>query len=348
MKTIQTLKGPLDIKDVKAICPHEHLILDMTHEAVLPETEEEKELFFGEVRMNNLGILRRNPYIVRSNLILDSVDDAIEELSVLTKYNCNLLIDLTTVGLGRDIKKLQSISQQTEINLVIGCGLFVHDAVPEPYKSWNIEQIATWMLDEIQIGIENTNLRAGVIGEIGVSETIYPMEERSLRAVALVNQKTDLPVFLHIYPWSHAGLDAVDLLLQLGVKPEKICICHLDVTFNEEYIFEALEAGIYLEFDNFGKEFYFESQDGAFSGGPFETDVARVKMLKKLINQGYSDKILMANDICLKESLHKYGGWGYDHVFRNIAPMMRMEGISESDIKQILFDNPKLFLFGTK
>ena len=346
MRMIQTLKGPLNINNVGSICVHEHLFLDMTHEAVMPKTETEKQLFYGEIQMDKLGILRRNPYIIQTNLILDNIEDAVSELEYLRKYNCNLFVDLTTVGLGRNIEKLRIVSQKTDMNFVVGCGLFVHDAVPEPYKSWSSQEIAAWMLDEIENGIEDTGIRPGVIGEIGVSEKIYPMEERSLEAAAMVNLKTGLPIYLHIYPWSRAGLDALRLLVQEGVKPEQICICHLDITFNEEYIYEALNMGVYLEFDNFGKEFYFDAQDGVFAGGPFETDVARVRMIRRLAEEGYSDKLLVANDVCLKASLHKYGGWGYDHIFTNILPMMQMEGIEKDEIRKMFYENPRHFLFG--
>ena len=166
-----------------------------------------------------------------------------------------------------------------------------------------------------------------------------------MRAAAIANVETGLPVYIHTYSWSRAGLDAIDLLLKEGVKPEDICLCHLDVTFDDPYIYASLDKGVYLEFDNFSKEFYFEPQDGAFSGGPFATDVARVAKLKEIIEKGYTNQLLLANDLCLKGSLHRYGGWGYDHVFRNIVPMMRMENIAEEDIKQIVEINPKRFLF---
>ncbi len=153
-------------------------------------------------------------------------------------------------------------------------------------------------------------------------------------------------MYVHTYPWSRAGLEAVDLLLAHGVKPQRICICHLDVTFDEGTIFRALDRGVYVEFDNLSKEFYFPPDDGAFAGGPFETDVARVRMLKKLTELGYADRLLLANDLCLKASLHKYGGDGYDYVFGHFAMMLRMEGVPEDDVRLLLDENPRRFLFG--
>lgn len=345
MERINTLCGSVSKDDVSLICPHEHLILDMTHEAIRPQTPEDAKLLDSEITMELLGKLRRNPYIVRDNLRLNSAEDAISELQYLSASGCDLLVDLTSVGLGRDIRKLQKIANAVNIPIVVGCGLYVHDVIPEAYRTLTEQQIADWMISEIRQGIEGSGIRPGVIGEIGVSEKVYPEERRSLLGAAQASLETGLPIYVHTYPWSRAGLEAADLLLEAGVPARKICLCHLDVAFDFTYILQALERDIVVEFDNFSKEFYFEGQDGAFSGGPFETDTSRVRMLKKLHTMGFGKQLLLANDLCLKISYHKYGGWGYDHIFTNIIPMMRMEGFEENEIHELLWENPKNFLF---
>ena len=345
MRTLNTVRGVISADQVDLICPHEHLFIDMTHEAVEPKSDAEKAFFYGEIQMKDLGVLHRNPYILYDNLKLQDVDLAVEETNCLADYGCNLLVDVTTVGVGRDMMKLKEFCKKSKLNVIAGTGLFVHDALPEMYERKTAQEIADWMIDEIRNGHCDTGIKPGVIGEIGVSEKIYPVEEKSIRAAAIASVATDLPIYLHTYPWNRVALDAVKMLLGDGVKPENICICHLDVTFDDEYLRQALDLGIYLEFDNLSKEFFFEPQEGSFAGGPFETDVARVHKLKELIAEGYIDQLLLANDLCLKGSLHRYGGVGYDHAFRNFAPMMRMYGISEADIRKILYDNPKRFLF---
>ena len=344
MRNLNTVCGMISADEVGLICPHEHVRIDGSHEAVEPKKEEEKALFYGDIRMDILGVLRRNPYVVRTNLILDETETAINELRCLSEYNCNLLVDVTVPSIDRNIAAIQRISKESGIQIVAATGLFVEEAVKEPYRSWSTQTIRDWMISEIENGIEDTGIKPGVY-KIATSEKLFPLEIRTLEAVAQAYQKYPLPVYVHVFPWARTALDAIAILTKGGVKPEDICVCHLDVTFNEPFLKEVFETGVYIEFDNFSKEFYFEAQDGAFSGGPFETDLARVRMAKKLIGQGYGEKLLFANDLCLKASWHKYGGWGYDHVFRNIVPMMRMEGIGEEDIRQILYTNPKQFLF---
>ena len=67
MRRLNTLRGIISAEDVNLICPHEHLFIDMTHEAVEPKTEAEKKLFYSDICMNNLCALRRNPYISYTN-----------------------------------------------------------------------------------------------------------------------------------------------------------------------------------------------------------------------------------------------------------------------------------------
>lgn len=55
----------------------------------------------------------------------------------------------------------------------------------------------------------------------------------------------------------------------------------------------------------------------------------------------YARQILIANDICLKCTLHHFGGWGYDHILRNIVPMMLDAGIDQATIGILLEGNPR-------
>ena len=345
-KTIRTVLGDVSEDDVRLICPHEHLFVDAAHEAVEPRTEEEKRVFYGKIEMRSLGVLRRNPYIVRENLVLDSLDDALDEISFLEACNCNLLIDLTSVGLGRDVQRLVNVARNTDVHIVCGCGLFVHETIPGRYSDMTERQIADEIVREIRCGISGTPVRPGVIGEIGVSEEIRPIERKSLASAGIASAETGLPVYVHTYPWSRAGLEAIGVLREYGVSHEKICVCHLDVSFDPDYMRRMLDLGVWLVFDNLGKEFYFPSQDSSFGGGPFETDIARARMIARLAGEGYAGQLLISNDLCLKAMLHKYGGWGYDHMFTNFVPMMRMEGVPEEAVRRIVEVNPKRFLFG--
>jgi len=344
MNDIQTTHGLIDLMNIDFICPHEHLLIDMTHEAIMPKSDDEQMLFNGPVTMNVLGLLRLNPYIIKTNLVLDSLELAVSEMHELKAIGCELLVDVTSIGLGRDARKIKMIAERAGIPVAVGCGFFTHDAVAKEYQDWDSEKIGSYIIDEIFFGIDDTGIMPGVIGEIGISKQIAPFEKRSLEGAAIAQRKSGLPIYLHTYPWSHSGLEAINLLINEGVPPERICVCHMDVTFDVDYLYKILSTRAYVEFDNFGKEFYFLAKDEAFAGGPFETDRCRIAMLARLLREGYGRQLLLANDVCLKSMLCAYGGLGYGHVHKNMIAMLIAEGATESDINLLITRNPQEFL----
>ena len=105
-----------------------------------------------------------------------------------------------------------------------------------------------------------------------------------------------------------------------------------------------LSLGVYVEFDDFGKEFYVDRRFRSLLERGFVCDRERVAKLKELIGRGFTKQLLITNDICLKTLTHRYGGWGYDHIPVNIVPMMEDYAISEADIACITRTNPVNFL----
>jgi phosphotriesterase-related protein len=193
-------------------------------------------------------------------------------------------------------------------------------------------------------GMDDTDIRAGVIGEIGVSEFFSELEHKVLMAAAMAHEKTGQAISVHINPWTTHGVEAAKLLLKANVPPEKICICHVDVENRRPYIQELLDLGVFIEFDNFGKEYFVQRSARRFGYGTFVTDIQRVVLLRELVDKGYEHQILLSCDVCLKTLLHAYGGWGYDHLLRNILPMAIAEGISQKQLDVMIVDNPGRFL----
>lgn len=344
MQTIETVLGPVDCSQLGVIAPHEHLFIDLTFEAITPITEEARALFEAPVRINNIDVLRRNPFLVKNNMVLEDFDTAVYEMHRFKKAGGTTIVDLTNIGIDRDLKKIREVSKQSGVNVIAGCGLYTGITIPEPYRSMSAEKIADLMINEIKNGDPETGIKPGVIGEIGTSEVLDEIEVRGLRSAAWTNLETKLPIYIHTYSWSQASLEAIEILTKEGVRPEQICICHLDVEFDYEYLCKVFDTGAYAMFDNFGKEYYFAKQDAVFAGGPFAMDLDRVRMIIRMIKENHTDRLMLATDVCLKSLLHTYGGWGYDHVFTNIVPMMANEGISEADIDMIIRQNPERFI----
>ncbi len=70
----------------------------------------------------------------------------------------------------------------------------------------------------------------------------------------------------------------------------------------------------------------------------------RIDAMQTLIEEGYTDQLLMSQDVCLKTDLVSFGGWGHAHILRNIVPIMRTRGWESRTIEAIMADNPKTLL----
>lgn len=342
--SVQTVTGEVDKANLGITTPHEHIFIELTaffEEHYLEDCESPAT---ASVTMDKLGILNRDPYAIKDNLSMLDYETQKKEILRFKKAGGKTIVDATLPGIGRNPKMLKKISEATGINVVMGTGYYVYSTHPSEMKKLTEDEIADLMIKEICEGVGNTGIRAGIIGEIGISEVFNEEERRVLRAAAIAHKKTGKKILVHINPWTTNGLEATQILLDSGVAPVNIAISHIDVTNNEEYIYKLLEIGVYVEFDNFGKEYYVNREARTAGYGLFVRDTDRVSLIKKLIDDGYKSQILLSCDVCLKTCLRTYGGWGYDHVLKNIVPMMEDEGISKEDINLMLAVNPANFI----
>ena len=341
---IKTVTGIITRNDLGVTTTHEHVLLDLTafYRArpvpgiVDPATE--------PVAMNNLGILSRDCYALRDNLLLMDESIAEKELTFFKKAGGQTVVDASLPGIGRDPEALVRIAEKTGLNIIMGTGFYVGETHPEALLTMTEPEIGALMVQELTEGVNG--ICAGYIGEIGISEVFDDKERRVLRAAAIAHKVTGAAINVHINPWTVNGLEAADILLAAGAAPERICISHVDVENREDYIFALLDKGVYIEFDNFGKEYYIRREVRDSGYGLFVHDTERVRLLKKLMDRGFERQLLLSCDVCLKNLLHTYGGWGYDHVLANIVPMMEDEGITKEQIHTLLVKNPADWLCG--
>ena len=194
------------------------------------------------------------------------------------------------------------------------------------------------MRRDLLVGIGDTGIRAGVIGEIGTSAVMTDDEKKVLHAAGIVGAETGKGVHVHTDLYTENGFEIADILTGEGMRPEKICIDHVDVLLRPDYIRALLDRGLYVEFDDFGKEFYVNGERR------FAYDLERAKLLAELVKAGYGERILVCNDICLKTMWKKFGGTGYAHILRTVKDMMVYCGVDEKTYMSMLTDNVRNFL----
>jgi phosphotriesterase-related protein len=347
---ITSVLGPFDPSSIGVILPHEHIFLDLTNQyRPFPEATKVR---WGEqkVSLETIGILSRNPLALRDNLLMDDVETAEREVMEFRRAGGGLIVDASSIGIGRDPIALKGLSCTTGVRVVTGTGYYYQATHPSTLSGQPVEAVAEDMIRELTVGIGDTGVRAGVIGEIGISEVMHPDEKKVLVAAARAQRKTGVGIQVHIFPWNPKGiplgLDAIDVLCSNGADPAKVSINHVDVAMeiNLAYIEQIIARGAYAEFDNFGHQFYIDARSRKFLPGPMATDMQRIDAILRLVEKGHVNRILVSNDLCHKNLLRAYGGWGYDHLITNVIPMFLEHGLTMPQVKTLTEDNPRTFL----
>lgn len=342
-----TTNGPIEKDKLGITLPHEHLFIDLSFTYKIPENKEEKKYATEKISLKNLHLLKGNAGYIRDNLYLNDANISCEELLQFKLAGGSTIVEQSTIGAGRNIKDIYDIAKKLGINIVVSTGYYVSDSLSAGISNLSKEVLASSMIKEAQNGIENTGIKPGVIGELGLGPKIREWEKKLLAAAAKAQKETGLAIFIHIqavptipgFSGELNGLEAIRILEKEGADIEKVVICHTDAKINLKYIRKIIENGAYAEFDHIGKEFYYLETDFLM-----DRDIDRVSALKELIDEGYAKKILISQDVCLKTDLINYGGTGYAHILNDIVPIMLNKGISQEDINNIIIDNPARLL----
>ena len=333
---ISTVLGEINENELGVCSSHEHVLIDMR--GCVNVTGNEPPLFYKNMEPSDRAEVICDPYAILDNALQDNIDDAVAELEYFKLHGGDTMLDCTPDEIGRDPLALREISKRSGVNIILGCGHYYHKAHFPYVKDAGVEELAEEMHQDLTVGIGNTGIRAGFIGEIGTSAEITQDERKVLYAAGMIGAETGSAVHIHTDLYTENGYEIIDILTGEGMKPDKICIDHVDVLLRPDYIKGLLDKGAYVEFDDFGKEFY------PSEARRFAYDLERIHLLKELIDEGYGDKILICNDVCLKSMWKKYGGAGYAHILRAVKHMAIENGISEDVYNSMLTNNVRNFL----
>jgi len=352
--TAMTVLGPVAAADLGITLPHEHILCDIT--CLCPEPADEEARAFAErsIDIDMLGAIRRDPLANRQNCLLDDLDLAIEELRAFGELGGRTVVELTLRDCARDPAGLVRAAEVTGLNIICGCGHYLHFIHPADVADKSEEWIADRMIEELTEGIGETGIRPGIIGEIGTVDPIHPREEVMLRAAVLAQRATGRTITVHTNLGSRNGLEVLGILERAGADLGRVVMGHvdfafghLDVTFEEAlaYHLAIAERGCFVEYDTVGADTYFR----AIGDAPAfwcASDKERAAGVARLFEAGHGDQVLISHDICLKHHLKRYGGFGYGHILREFQTNLKDAGLDQSDIDHILIDNPRRMLAG--
>ncbi len=340
---IQTVLGLIEPGDLGVTTTHEHALLDMSCFFVMPEEASERWYVDAPFTMDIRGnIGKRWAHNKDVQLMLDEKIQT-EEVYKYYLAGGQSMVDTTSLGIGRDPLALARMSRATGLNLVLGGSYYVPVAYPPDMDDRSEQDLTDSIIRDVTVGVKDTGIKTGIIGEVG---NFWPTSETSrkiLRASAHASVETGAPILVHPGFHTDALLHHINDLVEAGARPERTILGHLDAFPNMDLIRSVAETGVNMEYDTFGFE---DTVWGAVAGQEIfiPTDVQRMERLEQLMALGYESQIVIAQDIFVKFCMTRYGGKGYAHILESIVPRMRRRGFSQSNIDNLLVENPKRIL----
>lgn len=301
MSKARTVLGDLDVEELGFTYTHEHLF------CVPPACQPDRDFE------------------------LSDYDCSLYELNEFKKVGGKTLVEGSTIDYGRNPDAYRKMSKSTGVNVICTTGFNKYRYYQEWVKEASIDDLAEYMIRDIEEGIYGTDIKAGQIKTGGSYNVLHPDEIKVTHACAIAHLKTGAPLWCHT-EFGTMGVEIVDILLSHGVDPKRIVVGHSDRNCDPEYLLSLAEKGVYVGFDGCGKIKYYP-------------DSTRIEMLRILKEHGYVNQLMISGDMGRASYLKGYGGGpGFAYIATKFIPRMMRNGYSQEDIDQIFIENPKAWL----
>ncbi len=330
-----TVNGPIEPDDVGVTLMHEHLLftclmwfLEGDHRGLGSDA-------YAQVTGENAAWLREFPYRSRENLINTDWQLSAREIRRFKMALGQTVVDSSSLGLGRDVWGLKKIADDVGINVISGTGYYVDHAHPWHVDSKSVEELAEGLIGDVTTGADGTDIRCGIIGEIGTSDPITDNEWKVLHASAITHHATGAVIQIHALHEMRLMPKILDFLIdEHGVHPSRVIAGHMDLTVaDRDYLKRVAAYGTFFELDDFGNP--------CPTVGVYISDDDRMSAVEWLVGEGHEDQLLFSHDIGLKSRLACFGGSGWDHTMNVIVPGLRDRGIAADMITKFIVENPR-------
>jgi phosphotriesterase-related protein len=316
MPQIPTARGPIDTSSLGTTLMHEHVfVLSTEIEQNFPDPwgDEEKR-----------------------------ISDAVKRLNELKARGVDSLVDLTVIGLGRYIPRIQRIAKQTKLNILVATGVYTYNDIPMYFHFQGPgtllggpELMADMFVQDIEKGIADTGVRAAMLKCATDQPGITPGVERVLRAVAQAHRRTGAPISTHTHAHTRRGLEQQRIFREEGVDLSRVVIGHCGDTTDLEYLEEIISNGSTIGMDRFGIDSILSFED-------------RVATVVRMCQRGHTAKMVLSHDAAcffdwfpegaLKAALPR---WHYLHIHDDVLPALKKAGVTDDQVKTMLVDNPR-------
>jgi phosphotriesterase-related protein len=315
MTTIHSVSGPLEAQQLGRVLMHEHVfILDPDFLINYPELDG-----FDEAR---------------------HVPDAIVRLNELKAGGIDTIVDLTVLGIGRNIERIATVQAETDLQILVATGLYTFNEVPHvihirglSYPGGAAALLTEMFVGDINEGIAGTGVRAAILKCATDAQGVTPDVELVLRAVARAQRATGVPISTHTHALSKRGLEQQDVFESEGVDLSRVVIGHSGDTTDLAYLEEIMRRGSFIGMDRFGIDPILSFDD-------------RVATVATLCERGHADQMVLSHDaacfIDLSPNIRTHlPNSHYLHITRDVIPALEKHGVTQGQIDQMLIANPR-------
>ena len=333
-----TVTGPVSVEDLGITLTHEHILSDVGCNGPEPLEASKKGIYRKPLTMDILGEVRLMPQGNRDNQCLTDIDTAVSEVEKYRQWGGKTIVEVTLNEIGRDPLGLQLISRRTGVQIIMGAGFYIAASHPPQLLKMSVDDIADEIVRDLTEGVPETGIKAGIIGEIGIDMDFTSEEEKSLRGAARAAKRTEVPLSIHTLSVKghNDRIRILDIIEEEGASLNHTIIDHVEIhpkSFENQL--KIAERGAFLGYDGISAGF-----DWSPRGiGPSDEECAAD--IKKLIDEGYLNHILISHDVHLKIMLTAYGGFGYAHILKYFVQRLGKHGVTDEQINTILIENPK-------
>ncbi len=334
---VQTVLGLVEPAALGTTLMHEHILWDIRPPALRgPEVDQGPEIDICNCWKINYGQIK-----APRNSTLSCEATATREIAELRAAGGRSVVELSCGGLAPEPAGLARVSRDSGVQIVMGCGHYVDEYQDPANVSRGVEEFAAEIVSQVFEGAWGTDVRAGIIGEIGCQAPWTALEQRVMAGALLAQEATGAAVNVHPGRDPDQPQQVADFVRAHGGEAGRVIISHIDRTiFDETRLLRLADSGVVLEFDLFGKEAAYYG----LSDIDMPNDATRLALIRTLIGHGHLERVVISHDICARTRLSSFGGHGYGHIFSNVVPMMRRRGFSQAEIDAILVGNPRRLL----
>ena len=335
MNSVQSVTGPIEARELGLTLPHEHVFINMT-----PTEARDGYMTVWEERKADLERFKA----AGGRTILDVTNAELSNYAAPVYFDRDpaRLVQNPVTG-SRSVANVlatKALAEETGVQVILGTGHYFDEYFDvDWFERSSTDQIAEYLVADLEHEIPGTGVRAGFIGEVASNlPYITAREERSFRASGRAAARTGVMVTTHA-PTFPTGGTQIDFLTDEGVDPSRIVIGHTDTVKDVQYSIDLLERGVFVEYD---------CMMAVKIGGTILAHELnrRIDYLRTLVELGYTDQILLSQDVSQRSHQAALGGPGLTFIFEEFAEAAVAAGIDQQALRRMNVENPRRALFG--